>query len=43
VNDGLVLDVSGRYFFTPELSGALGYSSNTELDGVFASVRYTLR
>jgi len=43
VNDGLGLDVSGRYFFTPELSGALGYSSNTELDGVFASVRYTLR
>lgn len=42
-NDGLGAEISGRYFFTPELSGAVGYSSNTELDGVFASVRYTLR
>ena len=43
VNDGLGLDLSGRYHFTPELSAAVGYSSNTELDGVFASVRYNLR
>ena len=42
-DDGLGAEVSGRYFFTPELSGAVGYSSNTELDGVFASVRYSLR
>lgn len=42
VNDGLGVNVSGRYFFTPQLSGAVGYSSDTELDGFFASVRYDL-
>lgn len=43
VDDGLGINVSGRYFFTPQLSGALGLHSDTELDGVSVGMRYTFR
>jgi len=43
IDDGLGINVSGRYFFTPQFSGALGLHSDTELDGVSLSVRYAFR
>lgn len=43
VNDGLGLSASARYHFDPRLSAAIGYSSNTELDGAFINVRYALK
>lgn len=43
IDDGIGLDVYGRYFFNKQLSGALGLHSDTELDGVSLSMRYTFR
>lgn len=43
IDDGIGLDVSGRYHFTPQFSGAVGLHSDTELDGVSLSVRYAFR
>jgi hypothetical protein len=43
VDDGIGLNISGRYHFTDQLSGALGLNSDTELDGVSLSVRYRFR
>lgn len=43
VNDGLGLSASARYHIDPRLSAAIGYSSNTELDGAFINVRYALQ
>lgn len=40
VNDGIGISASARYYFQPQLSAALGVSSDTELDGVYANVRY---
>ncbi|MDI1301542.1 MAG: hypothetical protein PSX71_06530 [bacterium] len=43
VNDGLGLSASARYHIDPRLSAAIGYSSNTELDGAFINMRYALK
>jgi len=43
VNDGLGFSASARYHIDPRLSAAIGYSSNTELDGAFINVRYALK
>lgn len=42
-DDGIGLDVYGRYFFNKQFSGALGLHSDTELDGLSLSVRYNFR
>jgi hypothetical protein len=42
-NDGVGINVSGRYYFDPKLSVALGLSSDTETDGASLSVRYRFR
>jgi hypothetical protein len=43
VNDGIGISASARYFFQPALSAAIGVSSNTELDGLYANVRYNFK
>lgn len=43
IDDGIGLDVYGRYFFNKQFSGALGLHSDTELDGLSLSVRYNFR
>lgn len=43
VDDGLGFTVAGRYHFDSNLSAALGYSHETELDGAFVNVRYGFR
>lgn len=43
VNDGLGVDVSGRYYINNQLSVALGLHSDTELDGVSLGMRYNFR
>ncbi|HCT40610.1 MAG TPA: hypothetical protein DF427_05450 [Moraxellaceae bacterium] len=43
VNDGVGIDVSGRYYFTKQFSAALGLHSDTELDGASLGVRYNFR
>lgn len=42
-DDGVGLSASARYYFQPALSGALGFSSDTELDGFFVSARYNFK
>ncbi len=41
--DGLGLLLDGRYYFTPELSGAVGVASDAEFDGLFVNVRYEFK
>lgn len=43
VDDGLGLSASARYYFAPQVSAALGFSSDTELDGAFVSLRYNFQ
>lgn len=43
IDDGFGASASARYYFDPRLSAALGYSTDTELDGVFLNVRYNFR
>lgn len=43
IDDGLGFSASARYHFDPRLSAALGFSSETELDGAFVNVRYAFR
>lgn len=43
VDDGLGFSASARYHIDPRLSAAIGYSSETELDGAFINVRYALK
>ncbi len=43
VDDGIGISASARYYFQPQLSGAIGVSSDTELDGVFLSARYNFK
>ncbi len=43
IDDGLGIDVYGRYHFNPQLSAALGLHSDTELDGLSLSVRYNFK
>lgn len=43
VDDGIGISASARYYFQPQFSGAIGVSSDTELDGVFANVRYNFK
>lgn len=43
IDDGFGLSASARYYFMPQLSAAIGYSMDTELDGAFINVRYNLR
>lgn len=40
IDDGFGLDASARYYFDPRFSAALGFSKDTELDGMFVNVRY---
>lgn len=42
-DDGLGLEVYGRYHFNPQLSTALGLHSDTELDGISLSLRYNFK
>ena len=43
VNDGVGIDVYGRYYFSKQFSAALGLHSDTELDGASLGVRYHFR
>ena len=43
VNDGVGIDVYGRYYFNKQFSAALGLHSDTELDGASLGVRYNFR
>ncbi|MFZ5561593.1 MAG: hypothetical protein ACOY41_08750 [Pseudomonadota bacterium] len=40
IDDGFGLDASARYYFDQRFSAALGFSKDTELDGMFVNVRY---
>lgn len=42
LDDGLGLQGAARYYFDPRLSVAGGLAIDTELDGLFASLRYDL-
>lgn len=43
VDDGFGISASARYYIDPRFSAAIGYSSDTELDGAFLNVRYSLK
>jgi hypothetical protein len=43
IDDGVGLEASARYYFDPRFSAALGFSKDTELDGMFVNVRYHLQ
>ncbi|MFZ5724249.1 MAG: hypothetical protein ACOY33_11385 [Pseudomonadota bacterium] len=41
--DGLGINLNGRYFFNKQLSGALGLASDAEFDGLYLNLRYDLK
>lgn len=43
IDDGVGASGSARYRMTPQWSAAVGYSTDTELDGAFLNVRYDFR
>lgn len=43
IDDGLGIEVYGRYHFNPQLSAALGLHSDTELDGISLGLRYNFK
>lgn len=43
LDDGFGVDAAARFHFDPRFSAAVGFSKDTELDGLFVNVRYQMQ